>query len=91
MLRLLLTLSKDGTVQVWKTRVIINPNRPPMQANFFEPAGELLFFPLLLFTLQLFCVRFLTDFASKKRIEATPTPLEHFGLIWLYLAFFLQG
>lgn len=39
MLRLLLTLSKDGTVQVWKTRVIINPNRPPMQANFFEPAA----------------------------------------------------
>ncbi|OUZ99813.1 WD40 repeat [Macleaya cordata] len=39
MLRLLVTLSKDGTLQVWKTRVIINPNRPPMQANFFEPAA----------------------------------------------------
>ncbi|PQQ18174.1 uncharacterized protein Pyn_35991 [Prunus yedoensis var. nudiflora] len=23
----------------WKTRVIINPNRPPMQANFFEAAA----------------------------------------------------
>ncbi|KAM7251138.1 hypothetical protein ACFE04_023021 [Oxalis oulophora] len=39
MLRLLVTLSKDGTLQVWKTRVILNPNRPPMQANFFEPAA----------------------------------------------------
>ncbi len=40
-LRLLVTLSKDGTLQVWKTRVILNPNRPPMQANFFESAGKL--------------------------------------------------
>ncbi|XP_047964874.1 uncharacterized protein LOC125209315 [Salvia hispanica] len=39
MLRLLVTLSKDGSVQVWKTRVVVNPNRPPMQANFFEPAA----------------------------------------------------
>ncbi|KAM1733212.1 hypothetical protein TB1_017960 [Malus domestica] len=39
LLRLLVTGSKDGTLQVWKTRVIINPNRPPMQANFFEPAA----------------------------------------------------
>ncbi|XP_012079201.1 uncharacterized protein LOC105639681 isoform X2 [Jatropha curcas] len=38
-LRLLVTVSKDGTLQVWKTRVILNPNRPPMQANFFESAG----------------------------------------------------
>ncbi|KAF9678466.1 hypothetical protein SADUNF_Sadunf07G0037900 [Salix dunnii] len=38
-LRLLVTVSKDGTLQAWKTRVILNPNRPPMQANFFEPAG----------------------------------------------------
>ncbi|CAK7337638.1 unnamed protein product [Dovyalis caffra] len=39
LLRLLVTVSKDGTLQAWKTRVILNPNRPPMQANFFEPAG----------------------------------------------------
>lgn len=39
MLRLLVTLSKDGVLQVWKTRVIINPNRPPMQANFFESSA----------------------------------------------------
>ncbi|KAK4416219.1 hypothetical protein Salat_2447400 [Sesamum alatum] len=39
MLRLLVTLSKDGNIQVWKTRVIVNPNRPPVQANFFEPAA----------------------------------------------------
>lgn len=38
-LRLLVTVSKDGTLQAWKTRVILNPNRPPMQASFFEPAG----------------------------------------------------
>ncbi|XAR73964.1 hypothetical protein NMG60_11008106 [Bertholletia excelsa] len=38
-LRLLVTLSKDGILQVWKTQVILNPNRPPMQANFFEPAA----------------------------------------------------
>ncbi|KAI6699298.1 hypothetical protein NL676_013622 [Syzygium grande] len=37
--RLLVTLSKDGNLQVWKTRVNLNPNRPPMQANFFEPAA----------------------------------------------------
>lgn len=39
LLRLLVTLSKDGSVQVWKTRVTVNPNRPPTQVNFFEPAG----------------------------------------------------
>ncbi|KAL2240324.1 UNVERIFIED_CONTAM: hypothetical protein Sindi_0673600 [Sesamum indicum] len=39
MLRLLVTLSKDGNILVWKTRVIVNPNRPPVQANFFEPAA----------------------------------------------------
>lgn len=38
-LRMLVTVSKDGTLQVWKTRVILNPNRPPTQANFFELAG----------------------------------------------------
>ncbi|WOL05680.1 hypothetical protein Cni_G14409 [Canna indica] len=39
MLRFLVTVSKDGTLQVWKTRVIVNPNRQPMQANFFEHAA----------------------------------------------------
>ncbi|GAB2282582.1 hypothetical protein Dimus_017121 [Dionaea muscipula] len=39
MLRSLTTLSKDGTLQVWKTRVILNPNRPTTQANFFELAA----------------------------------------------------
>ncbi|KAG8384407.1 hypothetical protein BUALT_Bualt04G0114800 [Buddleja alternifolia] len=39
MLRLLVTLSKDGSIQVWKTRVVVNPNRPPTAANFFEPAA----------------------------------------------------
>lgn len=38
-LRLLVTVSKDGALQVWKTRVIINPNRQPMQATFFEHAA----------------------------------------------------
>ncbi|WCJ31093.1 Transducin/WD40 repeat-like superfamily protein [Euphorbia peplus] len=38
-LRLLVTVSKDGTLQVWKTRAMINPNRPSMQVNFFESAG----------------------------------------------------
>ncbi|CAN4082874.1 unnamed protein product [Withania somnifera] len=36
MLRLLVTLSKDGNIQVWKTRVVVNPNKPPMQANFLS-------------------------------------------------------
>lgn len=40
MLRVLVTVSKDGSLQVWKTRVIINPNRPSTQTNFFEPAGK---------------------------------------------------
>ncbi|KAK7252842.1 hypothetical protein RIF29_37075 [Crotalaria pallida] len=38
-LRLLVTLSRDGNLQVWKTRVIVNPNRPPVLANFFEPTA----------------------------------------------------
>lgn len=38
-LRILVTLAKDGTLQVWKTRVAVNSNRPLMQANFFEPAA----------------------------------------------------
>uniref|UniRef100_A0A803ML68 Transducin/WD40 repeat-like superfamily protein n=1 Tax=Chenopodium quinoa TaxID=63459 RepID=A0A803ML68_CHEQI len=38
-LRLIATLSKDGSLQVWKTRVVLNPNRAPMQASFFEPAA----------------------------------------------------
>ncbi|XWS41944.1 hypothetical protein CRYUN_Cryun17cG0125700 [Craigia yunnanensis] len=39
MLRSLVTLSKDGTLQVWKIRLIVNPNRPPSQVNFFETAS----------------------------------------------------
>ncbi|XP_027345308.1 uncharacterized protein LOC113857521 isoform X2 [Abrus precatorius] len=39
MLRLLVTLSKDGNLHVWETHVTVNPNRPPTQANFFEPAA----------------------------------------------------
>jgi hypothetical protein len=39
MLRLLVTLSKDGTLHMWKTRVILNPNKPLTQANFFDPAA----------------------------------------------------
>ncbi|XP_068641755.1 uncharacterized protein [Aristolochia californica] len=38
MLRIIVTLSKDGTLQVWKTRVT-NPSKHPMQANFFESAA----------------------------------------------------
>jgi hypothetical protein len=39
MLQLLITLTKEGTVQVWRPRVVSNPNRPHMRANFFEAAG----------------------------------------------------
>ncbi|KAI5419811.1 hypothetical protein KIW84_043826 [Lathyrus oleraceus] len=39
MLRLLVTLSKDGNLHVWETRVTVNPNRPATQANLFEPAA----------------------------------------------------
>ncbi|KAL8231340.1 hypothetical protein R6Q57_001118 [Mikania cordata] len=38
-LRILATLSKDGTLQVWKTRVVVNSSRPQVQSNFFEPAA----------------------------------------------------
>lgn len=38
MLRLLVTLSKDGNLHVWETRVTVNHNRPATQANLFEPA-----------------------------------------------------
>jgi len=41
-LQLVATLSKDGVLQVWKTRVILNPNKAPMQAKFFEPAGQII-------------------------------------------------
>ncbi|XP_073220441.1 uncharacterized protein [Cicer arietinum] len=48
-LRILVTVSKDGNMKVWKTRVIVNPNRPPMPANFFEPAAiELIDIPRIL-------------------------------------------
>jgi len=40
MLQLLITLTKEGTVQVWRPRVVSNPNRPQMRANFFEAAGK---------------------------------------------------
>ncbi|GLJ44307.1 hypothetical protein SUGI_0927300 [Cryptomeria japonica] len=39
MQQFLITLSKDGSLNVWRTRVIINSNKPPMRANFFEAAG----------------------------------------------------
>ncbi|XP_016683018.2 uncharacterized protein [Gossypium hirsutum] len=49
MLRLLIILSKDGTLHVWKTRLEVNPNKPPTQVNFFEPASiESLDIPRLL-------------------------------------------
>ncbi|KAK8937905.1 hypothetical protein KSP40_PGU003515 [Platanthera guangdongensis] len=38
-LRLLVTVSKDGALQAWKTHVLVNTNRQPIQANFFELAG----------------------------------------------------
>ncbi|MCO5598491.1 hypothetical protein L7F22_052588 [Adiantum nelumboides] len=38
-LKLLLTLTKEGNVHAWRTRANTNPNRPPMKAQFFEPAG----------------------------------------------------
>uniref|UniRef100_A0ACD5ZID1 Uncharacterized protein n=1 Tax=Avena sativa TaxID=4498 RepID=A0ACD5ZID1_AVESA len=38
-LRMLVTISKDGGLQVWKTRVIINNNRQPMETHFFERAA----------------------------------------------------
>ncbi|OEL35932.1 hypothetical protein BAE44_0003049 [Dichanthelium oligosanthes] len=38
-LRLLVTIAKDGALQVWKTRVLINPNRQPMETHFFEHAA----------------------------------------------------
>lgn len=46
-LRLLITIAKDGALQVWKTRVIINPNRQPMETHFFERAGWFFFFSSL--------------------------------------------
>ncbi|KAH7331173.1 hypothetical protein KP509_20G018600 [Ceratopteris richardii] len=38
-LKLLITLTKEGNVQAWRTRANSNPNRPPLKAQFFEPAG----------------------------------------------------
>ncbi|XP_078433538.1 transducin/WD40 repeat-like superfamily protein [Wolffia australiana] len=38
-LSLLVTVSRNGGLQVWKTRVITNPNKQPMLANFFELAA----------------------------------------------------
>ncbi|XP_030498317.2 uncharacterized protein LOC115713962 isoform X2 [Cannabis sativa] len=39
MLRILVTVSKDGNLQAWKTRAVVNPTRPPIAANFFEAAA----------------------------------------------------
>ncbi|OIW20717.1 hypothetical protein TanjilG_21052 [Lupinus angustifolius] len=39
MLRLLVTVSKDGSLHVWETRVTVNPSIPSAQASFFEPAA----------------------------------------------------
>lgn len=39
MLNMLVTLTKEGTVQVWRVRVNQDPNKPHMRANFLEPAG----------------------------------------------------
>lgn len=38
-LRVLVTVSKDGSLQVWKTHPPTNPNWQSTQSNFFEPAG----------------------------------------------------
>ncbi|XP_020216211.1 uncharacterized protein LOC109799955 isoform X2 [Cajanus cajan] len=38
-LHLLATLSRDGNLQVWKTRIKVNLNAPPMPASFFGPAA----------------------------------------------------
>ncbi|KAG0579545.1 hypothetical protein KC19_4G105700 [Ceratodon purpureus] len=39
MLNMLVTLTKEGTVHVWRARVNSDPNKPHMRANFLEPAG----------------------------------------------------
>lgn len=39
MLRLLFTVSRDGSLHIWKTRVVTNANSQPMQATFFEKAA----------------------------------------------------
>lgn len=36
---LLVAVMKDGTVHVWRPRVLNNPNRSQLRANFFETAG----------------------------------------------------
>jgi hypothetical protein len=42
MLNMLVTLTKEGTIHVWRARVNSDPNKPHMRANFLEPAGNLL-------------------------------------------------
>lgn len=42
LLQLVISLTKDGKVQVWRIRGANNPNKPLMKSNFFEPSGELL-------------------------------------------------
>lgn len=39
MLNMLVTLTKEGVVQVWRPRVNPDPNKTNMRANFLEPAG----------------------------------------------------
>jgi uncharacterized phage-associated protein len=39
MLNMLVTLTKDGTVQVWRARVNSDPNKSHMRSSFLEPAG----------------------------------------------------
>ena len=40
MLNMLVTLTKEGKVQVWRARVNSDPNKSHMRANFLEPAGS---------------------------------------------------
>lgn len=39
-LNMLVTLTKEGTVQVWRARVNSDPNKSHMRVNFLEPAGS---------------------------------------------------
>lgn len=40
MLNLLVSLTKEGTVSVWRTRGNLDPNKSLMRANFLESAGN---------------------------------------------------
>ena len=52
---LLVSLTKEGTVSVWRTRGNLDPNKSLMRANFLESAGNFLIYACFAMVLCMSC------------------------------------